>query len=86
VDRQEHVQKRRLLSHAFSYRSILKFEPFLQASLGKLVETFDEMSKGDQFFDALLWLNYLAFDILSGLAFGEPIGMLENVEFLSESS
>lgn len=29
--------------------------------------------------DALLWFNYLAFDVLSDLAFGEPIDMVGNV-------
>lgn len=27
--------------------------------------------------DVLMWLNYLTFDIISDLAFGEPLGMLD---------
>ncbi|KAJ6614658.1 cytochrome P450 [Mycena sp. CBHHK59/15] len=37
----------------------------------------DELCGKVEYFDALLWFNYLAFDILSDLAFGECIGMLE---------
>lgn len=39
----------------------------------------DKMCERKEFFDALLWFNYLAFDILSDLAFGERIGMVEKV-------
>ena len=79
TDRQEHAHKRRLLSHAFAYRSIIAFEPLLQDSLQRLVYKFDELCESNQIFDALVWFNYLAFDILSVLAFGEAIGMLDNV-------
>lgn len=27
--------------------------------------------------DVLMWLNYLTFDVISDLAFGEPLGMLD---------
>jgi cytochrome P450 len=82
MNRRDHAQKRRLLSHAFAYRSIVAFEPLLQGRLEKLVNQFDKMCKSGQHFDALLWFNYLAFDILSVLAFGEAIGMVENVTFI----
>jgi benzoate 4-monooxygenase len=79
MDRQEHAHKRRLLSNAFAYRSVVSFEPLLQDRLQKLVDKFDGLCKTGQVFDALLWFNYLAFDILSLLAFGEAIGMVDNV-------
>ena len=31
--------------------------------------------------DVLLWFNYLAFDIISDLAFGEPLGMVNKVRY-----
>ena len=76
TDRQEHT---RLLSHAFAYCSITAFEPLPQDRLQRPVYKFDELCQSDQIFDALVWFNYLAFDILSVLAFGEAIGMLDNV-------
>jgi len=33
--------------------------------------------QGGQWVDILLWLNYMAFDVISDLAFGEPLGMLD---------
>lgn len=32
---------------------------------------------GDGMVDVLMWLNYLTFDVISDLAFGEPLGMLD---------
>ena len=34
--------------------------------------------------DALNWLNYLAFDIIGDLAFGEPFGMLKKGKDFAE--
>ncbi|KAF7305701.1 Peroxidase [Mycena chlorophos] len=80
-----HSSKRRLLSQPFSYQSIRGFESFMRESLGRFVLRVDRICSGDQFgdavrvggvMDALLWFNYLAFDIMSDLAFGEPLGMV----------
>jgi len=43
------------------------------------VKKIDEICQEGKEVDALVWLNYLAFDILSDIAFGEPIGMVANV-------
>lgn len=43
------------------------------------MERIDGMCNNDKFVDALQWLNFVAFDILSDLAFGAPIGMVANV-------
>nr|GAT42721.1 cytochrome P450 [Mycena chlorophos] len=80
-----HSSKRPLLSQPFSYQSIHGFESFMRESLGRFVLRVDRICSGDQFgdavraggvMDALLWFNYLAFDIISDLAFGEPLGMV----------
>ncbi|KAJ7049958.1 cytochrome P450 [Mycena amicta] len=80
-----HSSKRRLLSQPFSYQSIRGFESFMRESLGRFVLKLDQICAGNQFGDAvrpngvmdvLLWFNYLAFDIISDLAFGEPLGMV----------
>lgn len=79
VDRQDHQQRRRLVSQAFAYRSLQNIVPFLHATMRLFVIKLDELSAQDAYIDALQWFNYLAFDILSDLAFGEPIGMVANV-------
>ncbi len=79
VDRQEHAQKRRLVSQGFSYKSLMSVTPLLHSNLYHFVEKIDEISQRTGPIDALQWFNFLAFDILSDLAFGEPIGMVTNV-------
>lgn len=79
TDRQDHARKRRLVSQAFSYKSLQECTTFIHEILAVFVEKIDEMCDRDEEVDALVWFNYLAFDVLSDLAFGEPIGMVENV-------
>ncbi|KAF4588442.1 hypothetical protein EYR40_009993 [Pleurotus pulmonarius] len=78
VDRQEHAQKRRLVSQGFSYKSLMSVTPLLHSNLFHFVEKIDEISQRMGSIDVLQWFNFLAFDILSDLAFGEPIGMVTN--------
>ncbi|KAJ6629720.1 benzoate para-hydroxylase [Mycena sp. CBHHK59/15] len=78
-DRQDHSTKRRAMSHGFSSGALQAFIPLIHSTIGKFTRRMDEQCDKAEFFDALLWLNYLAFDILSDLVFGERIGMLERV-------
>lgn len=79
TDRKDHSQKRKLVSQAFSYRSLQQVAPFLHANINLFVEKLDDLCRTNEYFDALQWFNYLAFDILSDLAFGEAIGMVSRV-------
>ncbi|KAJ7499484.1 benzoate para-hydroxylase [Mycena latifolia] len=76
-DRQDHSAKRRVVSHAFSTSALQGFVPMIHSTIDLFTQRMDELCAKDEYFDALLWFNYLAFDILSDLAFGERIGMVE---------
>ncbi|KAJ7042944.1 benzoate para-hydroxylase [Mycena alexandri] len=76
-DRQDHSAKRRVVSHAFSTSALHHLIPFMDATIDIFTRRMDELCGKDEHFDALLWFNYLAFDILSDFVFGERIGMLE---------
>jgi benzoate 4-monooxygenase len=65
VDRREHAQKRRLVSHAFSYEALQQFSVFIQANIEIFTRKLDAMCRTDQDVDLLTWLNYLTFDVLS---------------------
>jgi benzoate 4-monooxygenase len=78
-DRQDHSTKRRAVSHAFSSAALQEFIPLIHSTVGEFTQRMDEFCAKREYFDALLWFNYLAFDILSDLAFGERIGMLKQV-------
>ncbi|EJU01598.1 cytochrome P450 monooxygenase pc-bph [Dacryopinax primogenitus] len=92
-DRAEHTRKRKIVSHIFSQKSVLEFEPYIRQALGKLVKQWDSLLSDDRklashrlrpnengtaWFDCLNWYNYLAFDIIGDLAFGEPFGMINS--------
>ncbi|KAG6025509.1 hypothetical protein E4U41_001500 [Claviceps citrina] len=86
-DRAEHSRKRKLVSHTFSARSIVQFEPYMHQSLAVFVKKLDALidesphrtsgGHNEAHIDALPWFNFLAFDIIGDLAFGAPFGMLE---------
>ncbi|KAJ6606047.1 benzoate para-hydroxylase [Mycena vulgaris] len=76
TSRKDHTEKRRIVSQAFSYRALEQFSPFIQANIVSFVCKLDSMCDTGSSLDLLTWLNYLTFDVLSDLAFGEPLGML----------
>ncbi|KAF7340718.1 Benzoate 4-monooxygenase [Mycena sanguinolenta] len=85
-DRLDHSMKRRVVSHAFSSSALQEFIPLIHSTIGDFTQRMDEFCAKEEYFDALLWFNYLAFDLLSDLAFGERIGMLKQGSDLVEIS
>ncbi|KAJ6510966.1 benzoate para-hydroxylase [Mycena sanguinolenta] len=85
-DRLDHSTKRRVVSHAFSSSALQEFIPLIHSTIGDFTQRMDEFCAKGEYFDALLWFNYLAFDVLSDLAFGERIGMLKQGSDLVEIS
>ncbi|KAJ5774836.1 hypothetical protein N7457_009732 [Penicillium paradoxum] len=84
-DREEHSRKRKLVSHAFSAKSMAQVEKYAHANMELFVKQWRKISDtkknaktGYSSIDALIWFNYLSFDIIGDLAFGAPFGMLEN--------
>lgn len=81
-DRAEHTRKRKTVAHTFSAKSVLQFEQYIHHNLEELQRQWDRRAddikeKGGWYqMDALHWFNYLAFDVIGDLAFGEPFGML----------
>ena len=93
-DRAEHTRKRKIVSHTFSAKSIGQFEQYIHANLELFLQKWTRLSKeaqankaktgGYASIDSLHWFNYLAFDIIGDLAFGQPFGMLERERDFAE--
>ncbi|KAL2432176.1 Benzoate 4-monooxygenase bphA [Exophiala dermatitidis] len=90
-DRAEHTRKRKVVSHTFSAKSIGQFEQYIHANLDLFVQKWTNLARtrknpstGYASIDALHWFNYLAFDIIGDLAFGQPFGMLEHERDFAE--
>jgi benzoate 4-monooxygenase len=67
------------------HRGLFKY---MHANLQVFVRQWDKLSDlahgGYSKIDSLHWFNYLAFDIIGDLAFGQPFGMLENGKDMAE--
>ncbi|CCC09011.1 unnamed protein product [Sordaria macrospora k-hell] len=89
-DRAEHTRKRKIVSHTFSAKSVLQFEPYMHSNLELFVKQWDSMIKNSKsadkaaHLDCLEWFNYLAFDVIGDLAFGQPFGMLSSGADMAE--
>lgn len=80
----DHARQKRLLTHAFSDRSLRDQEPLMMG----YIDTFISRLRGsasrhadDEPVDMLRWLNFLTFDIIGDLAFGESFGCLEGSQY-----
>jgi benzoate 4-monooxygenase len=87
-DRHEHTRKRKTVSHTFSTKSISQFETYMHQNLSLFTKQWDTLSANAHGsfarLDSLQWFNYLAFDMIGDLAFGQPFGMLEKGKDITE--
>ncbi|KAJ6535087.1 benzoate para-hydroxylase [Mycena capillaripes] len=77
TDRADHTRKRRLASHAFSVKSLHSLSPFVQNVVEEFVYQLDNFAGSGSPIDMMKWFNYLAWDIISDLAFGEAVGFVK---------
>ncbi|KAK1579940.1 cytochrome P450 [Colletotrichum navitas] len=84
ADDANHRRQRRIFSHAFSDRAVLKQESLVQGHvrnlMRKLADGDAEAASSHGCVDLVTWLSYLAFDIMGDLMYGEPLGMLDSNE------
>ncbi|KXJ90965.1 trichothecene C-15 hydroxylase [Microdochium bolleyi] len=80
--REEHTAQRRILSHAFSAQTMVEQQAIIKGYIDKFFEGLRKNSQnGTQLVEMTSWLNWLTFDVIGDLAFGEPFGCLENSEY-----
>ncbi|KAJ5674973.1 uncharacterized protein N7477_004907 [Penicillium maclennaniae] len=66
----------RLLSHAFSEKALKNYEPRICNLIDTWIECLGaEAEKGDRCVDLGEWCNYLIFDILGDLGYGQSFGL-----------
>lgn len=80
----DHLRMRKVLAHAFSERSLREQEPIIQGHIDTLITNLHhQVSLGSQIVDLVDWFNYVAFDIVADLSFGEPFNTLNDNEYRS---
>jgi cytochrome P450 len=78
-NREKHARYRRLYSPGFSLRSLREQEPLIRNYVNMFISGLTRACEhGETPVDMVLWFNYVTFDIIGDLAFGEPFGCLEN--------
>lgn len=77
-----HARQRRLMSAAFSDKSLKEQEPLLKQYVDTLVSKLSEMSRNvDNKANIVDWYNFTTFDIMADLTFGEPLHLLDNSDY-----
>lgn len=76
---EEHARYRRLYSPGFSARSLREQEPLIQTYVTMFIDGLTRACEnGESAMDMVQWFNFVTFDIIGDLAFGEPFGCLEH--------
>ncbi|KFA73875.1 hypothetical protein S40288_00867 [Stachybotrys chartarum IBT 40288] len=73
----DHKRMRRLLSHAFSEKALRSQEDIMKHYIDIFINKLDQKERDGEVIDIVKWFNYLTFDLIGDLAFGQPFGCLE---------
>ncbi|KAI9694166.1 MAG: hypothetical protein M1822_003437 [Bathelium mastoideum] len=78
---EDHSRMRKVINPAFSDRALRNQEPRMQRLVQKLILLLDEQSAKGGAIDLNQWYNYIAFDIIADITFGEPFNTLEDAMY-----
>lgn len=83
IDLKEHARIRRFMDPAFSDRDVLQQEPILQDYVSLCMNKLLERSSlnDNTTINVVDWFNFMLFDIIGDLSFGESFGCLEKCEY-----
>ncbi|TLS22076.1 uncharacterized protein PpBr36_09391 [Pyricularia pennisetigena] len=84
VDSETHGKMRKIFANAFSDRALREQESLLLKYVNQFIDRISSnlSEKPDRPLDIVRLFNYTTFDIMADLTFGEPLGMLENSEYV----
>ena len=77
-----HARMRKLMDTAFTYKALKAQESTVQSFVTLLMTRLREKaSSGDGVVNAVDWFNFITFDIVGDLGFGESFGCLQNSHY-----
>lgn len=75
----EHAQKRKLIAGPYSFSKISKTEPLIDEQILAFINRLDVLfAQTAKPFDFAPWAVYMAFDVISTVGFGKPLGFVES--------
>ncbi|KAF2476266.1 cytochrome P450 [Lindgomyces ingoldianus] len=80
-DNETHARQRRALSHGFSQQALWGQEEIVQGYVTKLLNNVKTFAEKSQSFNIVDWYNFMTFDVIGDLSFGESFGCLERGDF-----
>lgn len=81
ADHDNHARQRKALSHGFSKKALWDQEEIVQEFVTKLMGNIRRFAKGREVFDIVKWFNFITFDVIGDLSFGESFGCLDRGDF-----
>ncbi|KAH8661686.1 cytochrome P450 [Tricladium varicosporioides] len=71
-----HAKLRRIAAGPYSFSNIKKMEPLIDARMTEWADTISERFTSGKAFDLCDWAVFMAYDIVSEIGFGAPIGFV----------
>lgn len=81
ADHDNHARQRKALSHGFSKQALWSQEDIVNGFVTKLMANFERFANTGEVFDIVRWFNFITFDVIGDLSFGESFGCLDRGEF-----
>ena len=81
ADDAKHARLRRAMNPAFAPRALAAQEAIIQKSITLFLNRVHDLSVQGSLVDLRLWYNYVTFDVIGDLAFGDSFGCLENSKY-----
>jgi len=81
ADTKTHARQRKALSYGFSKQALWAQEGIVQGFVDKLQGNFRRFSESGEVFDIVKWFNFITFDVIGDLSFGESFGCLDEGDF-----
>ena len=77
ADHDNHARQKKALSHGFSKKALWEQENIIQSFVDKLTRNFHGFAERQEIFDIVKWYNFITFDVIGDLSFGESFGYLD---------
>jgi cytochrome P450 len=81
ADTENHARQRKALSHGFSKKALWDQEKIVDGFVTKLIDNIHNFASNGMPFDIVKWFNFVTFDVIGDLSFGESFGCLERGDF-----
>lgn len=77
----DHARFRRTMAHAFPEKALREQQPLIQTYVDRLMLRLRKEAAKRAQIDIVTWFNFIAFDLISDLAFGGSFDCLENTAY-----